>query len=183
MSSTENEQQPSPEMEREVAQRARIRAEAAKWDLNVAIFLFTILIIIASLSVYGIGVEIVASIASLGLVMTWFAGWRRGRQLYQYFYKEITLRKELEAEINKRMELTRTLVHELKTPLTPMIAASDLLIDQAPEGPLLRLATSINKGAETLARRIDALLDVAKGEMSILELSRTEIDFLDLLQR
>lgn len=183
MSSTENEQQPSPEMEREVAQRARIRAGAARWDINVAIFLFAILIIIVILSVRGIGVEIVAPIASFGLVMSWLMGWRRGRQLYQHFYKEMALRKELEAEIDKRIELTRALVHELKTPLTPMIAASDILIDQAPDGPLVQLARSINRGAETLARRIDSLLDVAKGELGILEISRTETDFLDLLQK
>ena len=183
MSSTENEQQPSPEMEREVAQRARIRAGAARWDVSVAIFLFAILIIIVVLQVQGIGVEIVALIASFGLVIAWFVGWRRGKQLYQSFYKEIALREELEAEIDKRIELTRTLVHELKTPLTPMIAASELLIDEAPEGPLVQLARSINKGAEVLAKRIDALLDVAKGELGILELSRTETDFLNLLQK
>jgi len=102
------------------------------------------------------------------------------QELYQ---KETVLRKELQVEIDKRIEFTRTLVHELKTPLTPMIAASDLLLEEIPEGPLFRLARSINQGANTLSSRIDALLDVAKGEMNILKLDRTETDLLHLLHR
>ncbi|MFC1847414.1 ATP-binding protein [Chloroflexota bacterium] len=105
---------------------------------------------------------------------------KKVQELYQ---KEASLRQELEAEIEKRVQFTRTLVHELKTPLTPMIAASDLLMEESPDGPLFRLARSINQGAETLGKRIDALLDAAKGELGILELVRTETDLLDLLHR
>jgi signal transduction histidine kinase len=85
--------------------------------------------------------------------------------------------------MDKRIEFTRTLVHELKTPLTPMIAASDLLMEEIPEGTLFRLARSINKGANTLSRRINSLLDTAKGELGILELIRTETDLLDILHK
>jgi len=47
----------------------------------------------------------------------------RLRQLYE---QEKKLRLELEAEIQKRIEFTRTLVHELKNPLTSVLASSEL---------------------------------------------------------
>ena len=89
----------------------------------------------------------------------------------------------LQAAIDERIEFTRVLVHELKTPLTPIIAASELLMEEVPEGPLFRLARSINKGSQTLARRIDSMLDVAKGEVGMLELNRKKADLLELLRR
>jgi len=108
---------------------------------------------------------------------------KAGEKVQELYQKEAALRKELQVEIDKRIEFTRTLVHELKTPLTPMIAASDLVLEEIPEGPLFRLVRSINQGANTLSSRIDSLLDVAKGEMNILELFCTETDLLDLLHR
>ncbi|MFC2052375.1 PAS domain S-box protein [Chloroflexota bacterium] len=104
----------------------------------------------------------------------------RAKERYQ---TETDMREELEAEMKKRIDFTRMLVHELKTPLTPMIAASDLLMEEIPDGPLFRLARSINKGANTLSRRTDSLLDAVKGEIGILEIYRTETDLLDILQR
>ncbi|MFC2016164.1 PAS domain S-box protein [Chloroflexota bacterium] len=105
---------------------------------------------------------------------------QNAQELYQ---KEIALRQELEAEIEKRIQFTRMLVHELKTPLTPMIASSDLLMEEIPDGILFQLARSINQGALTLEKRINVLLDTAKGELGVLELVRTETDLLDLLHR
>ncbi|MFC2056832.1 ATP-binding protein [Chloroflexota bacterium] len=101
-------------------------------------------------------------------------------KLYQ---NEMALREKLEAEMEKRSEFAKMLVHELKTPLTPMIAASDLLLENIPEGSLFRLARSINQGAETLSSRINMLVDIAKGETGTLKIVRTETDVLDLLQR
>jgi len=48
-------------------------------------------------------------------------------QLQEALEKERTLRQELETEMEERAEFTRALVHELKTPLTSVIASSDLL--------------------------------------------------------
>jgi len=79
----------TPKMERMAAQRARDRAGAARWDLNIAIFLFAVLILVIILATYTkMGIEIVAPIAIFGLAMVWLVGWRRGRQLFQRFYKE-----------------------------------------------------------------------------------------------
>ncbi len=86
----------SPEVERTAAQRARDRAGAARWNLEIAIFLFVVLIIVIVLLFQGLGIEIVAPVAVVGLVLVWLVGWRRARQLYQRFYDEELARLELE---------------------------------------------------------------------------------------
>jgi hypothetical protein len=70
------------------ASRAKVRARNAKWDLNIAIFLFAVLIIVIILLFQGIGIQVVGPIALFGLAMVWLVGWRRGKELYQSFYKE-----------------------------------------------------------------------------------------------
>jgi hypothetical protein len=77
-----------PELTRAADRRARDRAASGKWDLNVAIFLFAVLIIVIILLFQDIGIEVVAPVAIFGLAMVWLVGWRRGRQLYQYFLEE-----------------------------------------------------------------------------------------------
>ena len=84
----ENTGQLSLETELAAMQRARDRTNVSRWDLNVVIFLFAILIIIIILTSQGIGIDVVAPLAILGLTVVWFMGWRRGRQLYQRFYAE-----------------------------------------------------------------------------------------------
>jgi len=70
-----------------------------------------------------------------------------------------------------RVDFTRALVHELKTPLTPMLTSSDMLATELKNGPLLKLAQNINRGANRLNKRIDELLDLAKGEIGMLKLN------------
>jgi len=43
------------------------------------------------------------------------------------YRQEIELRKQVEDEMKRRVEFTRALAHELKTPLTSVLASSDLL--------------------------------------------------------
>jgi len=80
--------QPSLVIERLAMQRARDKANVAKWGLNVAIFLFAILITIIILISQGIGIDVVAPLAILGLATVWLMGWRQGSRLYQRFYAE-----------------------------------------------------------------------------------------------
>jgi len=103
---------------------------------------------------------------------------KRLRELYE---QEKELRQELEAEMQRRIEFTRVLVHELKTPLTPVLASSELLVTQLEEEPLLTLAKNINRGASNLNNRIDELLDLARGEMGMLQLRSESVDMLQLL--
>ena len=86
------------------------------------------------------------------------------------------------AELNKRIDLVRALVHELKTPLTSVIASGELLAAELPEGPLLRLTRNLNRGAYNLNNRIDELLDLAKGELGMLELKLRPVDVARLLR-
>ena len=82
-----------PEQENEkikqlAARRAGLRARDARWDLDIAVFLFGVLTIVIILLFQGIVVEVVGPVALFGLVMVWYVGWRRGKQLYQIFYEE-----------------------------------------------------------------------------------------------
>ena len=104
-------------------------------------------------------------------------------KLQKLYHEEKQLRQELEAEINKRVEFTRALVHELKTPITPVMASSELLLEELKEGPLLDLAQNINQGAYNLNQRIDELLDLARGEIGMLRLERRSIDARQMLRR
>jgi hypothetical protein len=86
------------EMKALAAARARVRARNSRWDLNTAIFLFAILILIIILLFEGLGIEWVGPIAIFGLSMVWLVGWRRGKQLYSFFYDEELARLEQESE-------------------------------------------------------------------------------------
>jgi len=92
------------------------------------------------------------------------------------------LRQQLETEMKRRVEFTRALAHELKTPLTPMLISSQVLASELKEEPLLSLARNISRGASNLNSRIDELLDLAKGEIGMLQLKIEQLDALQLLR-
>jgi PAS domain S-box-containing protein len=97
------------------------------------------------------------------------------------YENERKLRQELEEEIAKRIEYTRALVHELKTPLTPVVASSELLLEESQETGTQRLAENIYQGANNLSRRIDELLDLARSEIGSLEVHPEEVEPAGLL--
>jgi signal transduction histidine kinase/DNA-binding response OmpR family regulator len=103
-------------------------------------------------------------------------------KLQQLYEQEKNLRQQIEAEMNRRVEFTRMLAHELKTPLTPVLASSDSLLAEIQDERLLSLARNISRGAQNLNRRIDELLDLARGEVGILELNRETIDLIQVLR-
>lgn len=88
MNEAKDTKQLSSVIERLATQKARDKANIAKWGLNVAIFLFAILITIIVLTSQGIGINVVAPVAILGLAVVWLMGSRRWSQLYQQFYAE-----------------------------------------------------------------------------------------------
>ena len=103
-------------------------------------------------------------------------------QLEQLYQREKGIREDLQVEIKSRIEFTRALVHELKTPLTPIMASSELLIEELTEEPLLGLAKNVYRGAENMNRRVDELLDMARGEVGILKVNLNPIDPEKLLR-
>ena len=90
--------------------------------------------------------------------------------------------EQLQAQIEQRIEFTRALVHELKTPLTPLLGASDILVDKLQDEGLRRIAKNINRGANNLNNRINDLINLAKGEMGLLEIHCRPIDLLQILR-
>jgi len=103
-------------------------------------------------------------------------------KLEELYRQERDLRHQLETEMKRRVEFTRALAHELKTPLTPMLISSQVLASELKEEPLLSLARNISRGASNLNSRIDELLDLAKGEIGMLQLKIEPLDVLQLLR-
>ncbi len=107
---------------------------------------------------------------------------RAEQNLQQAYEEELRLRRELDAEMSKRVEFLRALVHELKTPLTSAMASSEMLSAGLPKGPALTLAKNLYRSTSRLNKRIDELLDLARGELGMLHLSCRPTDMLPLLQ-
>ena len=97
-------------------------------------------------------------------------------KLKEAFEKEKNLRHELEDQFERRLFFTRALVHELKTPLTPILASSELLVAELREEPYLSLAKNIHRGASNLNNRIEELLDLARVEIGMLQMNFTSVN-------
>ena len=132
--------------------------------------------------------EMVASIqhqggkATLGFFMDITEEKQLAERLQELYEKETELRQELQAEIDRRVNFTRALVHELKTPLTPVMAGSEFLATRLQDEVSLRLARNINQSAYNINKMIDELLDVARGEMGMLQVELKSVDPLQLLR-
>lgn len=75
------------------------------------------------------------------------------------------------------------LSHELKTPLTAIIASTGLLIgelEKSQEPMLLRIAQNISRSVASLQNRLSELLNLAKNKDEIFGLSRKEFDLSSL---
>ena len=107
---------------------------------------------------------------------------RAQEKLEELYEEERKLRKDLEAEVERRIEFTRALVHELKTPLTPILSSSELLVSELREEPWASVAGNIQRGAGNLSDRIDELLDLARGEIGMLKVNPRPLDALQLFQ-
>ena len=108
---------------------------------------------------------------------------RAQTKLEEAYEEERKLRKELEEEVRRRIEFTRALVHELKTPLTPVLSSSELLYSELREQPWMSIAENIHRGATNLSNRIDELLDLARVEIGTLKVDRKATDVIPLLRR
>ena len=114
--------------------------------------------------------------ASLGHTMNITDRIQAEAKLHKLLENEKRLRHELEEEVNKRIEYTRMLVHELKTPLTPILFSSELLASEIRDEPLASVVRNIHHGALNLEKRVNELLDVARGEVGLLNIKSKMID-------
>ena len=69
----------SGEIEHLADERARERSSAPMWDVNVVVLAYAVLIAVVILGFQGVATEVVAPIATLGLLMVWFSARRRGK--------------------------------------------------------------------------------------------------------
>lgn len=81
----------------------------------------------------------------------------------------------LENELNNRAAFTRALVHELKTPMTSLQLTNDILSQQSKTPPFIDLANAINEDVNRLSDRVNEILDIARGEIGLLKLTKHEV--------
>ena len=103
-------------------------------------------------------------------------------QLFTLYDQQRKDKLALEKQINDYTLFIRVLAHELKSPLTSVVGSSEVLKDALKEKPMLaRIASNINKGALNLNRRITDLIDVAKGEYSMLSISPVDVSVEEMI--
>jgi signal transduction histidine kinase len=102
-------------------------------------------------------------------------------RLHKMYVREKQLHKKLQTEMQSRIDFTRLLIHELKTPLTSFMATSQLLLEETANTRLEKLANYLWEGAEGLNLRIEELNDVIRGETGRLKLKLGPINIEKLL--
>jgi len=94
-------------------------------------------------------------------------------------------RIKLEREREERLQFINALAHELKTPLTSIIAAGGLLLEELKDGgqsQQVRLTENILSATDKLEARLSELLDMAKMESLGFKLNLEPLDIRPLLQ-
>ena len=104
------------------------------------------------------------------------------KKLKSLVSKEKRLSHQLEKEIKQRVEFTRLLVHELKTPLTSMIASSEMLSRQL-DSDLQTIADTLYSSSNALNKRVDELMDIARGEIGTLVIDPKPSDVFDVIRK
>jgi signal transduction histidine kinase len=97
------------------------------------------------------------------------------------YEEEKRLRLRLQAEIQWRADFTRNLIHELKTPLTSLVATSQLLLEEEKDKKLAKLTRYVWEGASNLDNRIDELHDVIRGDSGKLKFEPRPLNLASLL--
>ncbi|PKH44986.1 PAS domain-containing sensor histidine kinase [Dehalococcoides mccartyi] len=95
---------------------------------------------------------------------------------------EQDLRRQLEHQVTDMSQFIRSLVHEIKTPLTPIKAAAEELEYQCTDNQnQTALVKQVMSGCERINRRASELFDVFKGELGILKLDLQYTDIKEIL--
>ncbi len=104
------------------------------------------------------------------------------QRLRELYAEERKARQQIEAEMKRRLDFMRAVAHELKTPLTPVLASIDTLIDELQDARLQKLARNVAQGAAALDKRVDELLDLSRGEVGMLHLRLESTDLRPMLR-
>ena len=110
------------------------------------------------------------------------AGVIENARLYQL---ERKARAELERQERERAEFIAAITHELKTPLTSIIASGGLLAEELetePQSPGARLIQNITRSAQSMEARLSELLDLAKMRTGGFKLRLAPVDIEAVLR-
>ena len=94
-------------------------------------------------------------------------------------------RVKLERESGERLQFINALAHEIKTPLTSIVASGGLLLEELKEeaqSPRVRLIENMLSATNKLGARLSELLDMAKMESLGFKLTLELLDMRPLLQ-
>ena len=103
------------------------------------------------------------------------------KKLHKLVLLEKRLRRQLEEQMKQRIEFTRALAHEMKTPMTPLVGATELLSYNLKDEPWSKLARQAYKGALDLDSRLDEFFDLTRSEIGKLKLDFAPIEPRQLL--
>ncbi len=106
-------------------------------------------------------------------------------------YKELEERNKELRRVNEELrgldrlksEFVSMVSHELRSPLTNISGAVELLLDSGAEVDEKRMLEVIGEESARLARLVQGILDVSRIEARKLDLKRERVDILPLLQR
>ena len=121
-------------------------------------------------------------LALLENIASIIAGTVRVSQLYEWEKEE---RLKLEKERKERLQFLNTLAHELKTPLTSIVASGGLLLEELKgeaQSPRVRLIENMIRATGKLEVRLSELLELAKMESLGFKLEPELLDTRPLLQ-
>lgn len=104
------------------------------------------------------------------------------QRLRDLYAEERKARQQIEAEMKRRLDFMRAVAHELKTPLTPVLASIGSLMEEMKDARLQKLARNVAQGAAALDKRVDELLDLARGEVGMLHLRLESTDLRPMLR-
>jgi len=117
----------------------------------------------------------------------------QGRQCFTVVCREITLRKEAEAQIvlakeqaersnQAKTEFMAVISHELRTPMNGVLGMNSLLLSTPLNEEQQRYADSVRTSGATLLNIINDILDYSKIEAGMLELEQTDFELVPLVE-
>ncbi|MBR6332591.1 MAG: PAS domain-containing sensor histidine kinase, partial [Dehalococcoidales bacterium] len=90
--------------------------------------------------------------------------------------------EELNLKNAQQKKFVQHLIHDLKTPLMPMLGASEMLMQSTDSPTLKRIANNINRGTIHLKNSINDLVDIMRGENGVLKLDTRPDDINKIIK-
>jgi PAS domain S-box-containing protein len=103
------------------------------------------------------------------------------KKLENLYKEEVKLRSNLQDEITKRSKYSRALVHELKTPLTSILASGELLETLLHSDTQSALVKNIRRSSLNLEQRINELIELARGETGMIKIIPLPTDMTKII--